>query len=101
LIRCLTQHKHGVAHHHWWLGRVQDDDCLRRETRQRIAEVGQRLFLTRGYEGTTLDVIAAEADISRRAFFSYFKSKDDIIFFWLEADRASLIASLLTTSPDV
>jgi AcrR family transcriptional regulator len=73
----------------------------RRETRQRIAEVGQRLFLTRGYEGTTLDAIAAEADISRRAFFSYFKSKDDIIFFWLEADRASLIASLLTTSPDV
>ncbi|OZI61190.1 TetR/AcrR family transcriptional regulator [Bordetella genomosp. 11] len=73
----------------------------RRETRQLIAEVGQRLFLARGYEGTTLDDIAAEAGISRRTFFSYFKSKDDIIFFWVEADRASLIASLLKTSPDV
>jgi len=73
----------------------------RRATRQRIAEVGQRLFLTNGYEATTLDAIAAEAGISRRAFFSYFKSKDDIIFFWLEADGANLIASLLTTSPDV
>ncbi|TBU71810.1 TetR family transcriptional regulator [Pseudomonas daroniae] len=73
----------------------------RRETQQRIAEVGQRLFLSQGYDSTTLDAIAAEAGISRRTFFSYFKSKDDIIFFWLEADRASLLASLLKTSPDV
>lgn len=73
----------------------------RRQTQQRIAEVGQRLFLSKGYDSTTLDAIAAEAGISRRTFFSYFKSKDDIIFFWLDTDRASLIASLLKTSPDV
>jgi AcrR family transcriptional regulator len=73
----------------------------RRQTQQRIAEVGQRLFLTQGYDSTTLDAIAAEAGISRRTFFSYFKSKDDIIFFWLDTDGASLIASLLKTSPDV
>ncbi|WP_459617479.1 TetR/AcrR family transcriptional regulator [Bordetella sp. 2513F-2] len=73
----------------------------RRETQQRIAEVGQRLFLTKGYESTTLDAIAAEAGISRRSFFSYFKSKDDIILFWMEAGSASLIADLLKTSPDV
>lgn len=73
----------------------------RRETRQRIAEAGQRLFLAKGYEGTTLDAIATEAGISRRTFFSYFKSKDDIILFWQEADSASLYADLLKTSPDV
>jgi len=73
----------------------------RRETRQRIAEVGQRLFLANGYEGTTLDAIAAEAGISRRTFFSHFKSKDDIILFWQDADSATLIADLLKTSPDV
>ncbi|CAM3437322.1 Transcriptional regulator, TetR family [Bordetella sputigena] len=73
----------------------------RRETRQRIAEVGQRLFLANGYDGTTLDAIAAEAGISRRTFFSYFKSKDDIILFWQDADSAKLIADLLKTSPDV
>jgi len=73
----------------------------RRETRQRIAEVGQRLFLAHGYEGTTLDAIAAAAGISRRTFFSYFRSKDDIILFWQDADLASLIADLLKTSPDV
>ncbi|MEL1265654.1 helix-turn-helix domain-containing protein [Pseudoxanthomonas putridarboris] len=73
----------------------------RRETRQRIAETALRLFLSKGYEGTTLDAIAAEAGISRRTFFSYFKSKDDIILFGLEADSAMLIADLLKTSPDV
>ncbi|HBK47471.1 MAG TPA: TetR family transcriptional regulator [Xanthomonadaceae bacterium] len=73
----------------------------RHETRQRIAEAGQRLFLANGYESTTLDAIAAEAGISRRTFFSYFKSKDDIILFWQQADSASLYADLLKTSPDV
>lgn len=73
----------------------------RRETRQRIAEVALHLFLTDGYDGTTLDAIAAGAGISRRTFFSYFKSKDDIILFGLDADSAMLMAELLTTSPDV
>lgn len=73
----------------------------RRETRQRIAEVGQRLFLARGYDGTTLDAIAEAAGISRRTFFSYFRSKDDIVLFWLDADSATLLADLRKTSPDV
>lgn len=73
----------------------------RRETRQRIAETGWRLFLANGYENTTLDVIAAEAGISRRAFFSYFKSKDDIILFWQDASWASLYADILKVSPDI
>ncbi|MDQ7955275.1 MAG: helix-turn-helix domain-containing protein [Rhodocyclaceae bacterium] len=72
-----------------------------RETRQRIAELALRLFLEHGYDGTTLDAIASAAGISRRTFFSYFKSKDDIILFGMEADSAELIAELLKTSPDV
>jgi AcrR family transcriptional regulator len=72
-----------------------------RETRQRIAEVALCLFLADSYNGTTLEAIAAAAGISRRTFFSYFKSKDDIILFGLEADSAELIAELLKTSPDV
>lgn len=71
------------------------------ETRQRIAETGLRLFLAHGFDGTTLDVIATEAGISRRAFFSYFKSKDDIVMFWQDAGWASMRADLLKTSPDV
>jgi len=51
----------------------------RRETRQRIVEAGLGLFKANGYEATTLDAIAAAAGISRRTFFHYFKSKDEIL----------------------
>jgi AcrR family transcriptional regulator len=51
----------------------------RRETLQRITEAGIRLFIEKGYEGTTLDQVAAAAGISRRTFFYYFKSKDEIL----------------------
>ncbi len=37
-------------------------------------------FLAKGYQETTLDEIAAAAGISRRTFFYYFKSKNEI--FW-------------------
>lgn len=72
----------------------------RRETRQRIAESAQRLFMADGYDATTLEAIAAEAGISRRTFFSYFRSKDDIVTFWRDADAAQLHADLLKASPD-
>jgi AcrR family transcriptional regulator len=51
-------------------------------TRARIAEAGLRLFRERGYDATTLDAIAAAAGISRRTFFYYFKSKDDVLLAW-------------------
>ncbi len=51
----------------------------RRETEARIRDAAIRLFGARGYEATTLDAIAAEAGISRRTFFHYFDSKDDIL----------------------
>ncbi|MBX3010190.1 MAG: TetR family transcriptional regulator [Caldilineaceae bacterium] len=72
----------------------------RRETRQRIAETGLRLFLTNGYENTTLDAIAAEAGISRRTFFSYFKSKEDLLFIWQSGGWNTVREDLLTVSPD-
>jgi AcrR family transcriptional regulator len=73
----------------------------RRETRQRIAETALRLFLADGFDGTTLDVIAAESGISRRTFFSYFKSKDDILLFSQDAHWRAMYDDLLKTSPDM
>lgn len=73
----------------------------RLQTRQRIAETALRLFLSQGYGSTTLDVIAAEAGISRRTFFSYFKSKDDILMFWQDVHWRAIYSDLLKTSPDV
>ena len=51
----------------------------RKETLQRITDAGLKLFGRDGYEKTTVDEIAAEAGISRRTFFHYFASKDEIL----------------------
>jgi AcrR family transcriptional regulator len=67
----------------------------RLHTLQRIAEVGIELFLAKGYEATTLDEIAAAAGISRRTFFYYFKSKEDILLAHLEGYADALRASVL------
>jgi AcrR family transcriptional regulator len=48
-------------------------------TVERIAEIGLKLFIEHGYEATTLDAIAAAAGISRRTFFHYLRSKEDVL----------------------
>lgn len=44
-----------------------------------ILRVAAEIFSERGYQATTLDDIAAAANISRRTFYSYFSSKDDLL----------------------
>lgn len=66
----------------------------RAETAKRIAETGMRLFIAKGYGETTLDDIAAEAGISRRTFFHYFKSKDDIMLSMQSGMGVALAAAL-------
>ena len=51
--------------------------------------------VAKGYEATTLDEIAAAAGISRRTFFYYFKSKDDILLGHLAGYDDELRASVL------
>ena len=66
----------------------------RQQTRERLTRVAMALFLERGFEATTLDDIAAAADISRRSFFHYFGSKEDVVFAWQEDSTAALIAAV-------
>jgi AcrR family transcriptional regulator len=66
----------------------------RQETRERLTAAGMALFLTQGFEATTLDQIAAAADISRRSFFHHFASKEDLVFAWQDSFCGALIQAL-------
>jgi TetR/AcrR family transcriptional regulator, cholesterol catabolism regulator len=44
-----------------------------------ILRVAAQIISERGYQATTLDDIAAAANISRRTFYSYFAGKDDLL----------------------
>jgi AcrR family transcriptional regulator len=73
----------------------------RRETSERIIEKGLKLFVKNGYEATTLDAIAEAAGISRRTFFYYFKSKEDVLLAARDSGfREALRPALLDESPD-
>ncbi|MDQ1105681.1 TetR/AcrR family transcriptional regulator [Nocardioides zeae] len=59
-------------------------------TRAALLEAASTLFVSRGYEETTMADIAAEAGASRRTVFNYFPTKGDIPMLWVRqmADRA-------------
>lgn len=56
------------------------------ETRLRLLDAAEQVFLRRGLQGSSVEEITAEAGFSRGAFYSNFKSKDEL-FVELLQDR--------------
>jgi len=71
---------------------------LRERNRQRTAAEIEAaafdLFQARGYEATTVELIAVAAGVSTRTFFRYFPTKEDVVFGNHAASVARLRAAL-------
>jgi AcrR family transcriptional regulator len=52
----------------------------KQRTRQALVDAATRLIEENGYEKTTIAAITAAAGIAPRTFFSYFDSKEDVLF---------------------
>lgn len=59
------------------LGRREQN---RRTRRAALIREARGLFEERGFEGVTVEEVAAAAGVSKRTFFRYFPSKEDVVF---------------------
>jgi AcrR family transcriptional regulator len=75
-------------------------DRKRARTRQALVDAAVDLIERKGYEAATVAEIAAAAEIGTRTFFSYFPTKEDLLF--PESDRRVQIAveAIAGRSPD-
>jgi len=73
-------------------------DRSRQAAYSEITRTATRLFLEQGFEETTIDQIVAEVGVSRRSFFRYFGTKEDIILGGLIA-RGEIILTALVERP--
>src|ERR1700687_1109007 len=68
----------------------------KQKTRESIQHEAMRLFGKQGYEQTTIEQIAAAADISPSTFFNYFPTKEDVVLY---DAYDPVLASLLAERP--
>ncbi len=63
------------------------------QTRDRILRTALALFQKHGFEGTTTKAIARKAGIAEGTIFNYFKTKEDIAFYFFEYETDHVLAA--------
>ena len=72
----------------------------RRAVRAELIDAAQDLFVAQGYERTTVEQIASAAGMSRRSFFRYFASKDDLVLGKYDAMSDQFVEALRARPAD-
>jgi AcrR family transcriptional regulator len=71
----------------------------KQQTRRAIADTARRLFVERSFDAVTVAEIAHAADVSEATVFNYFRTKEDLVYFGLEAFEQELLASIRERAP--
>ncbi|MBW8636321.1 TetR/AcrR family transcriptional regulator [Hoeflea sp. WL0058] len=63
-----------------WNNAVAGREEQRHRKQQAVLAAGAKLFIEKGYDKTSLDDIASALNVTKRALYYYFDSKDEILF---------------------
>ena len=63
----------------------------REERRNHILDAAERVFLERGFDETTMDDLAGEAELAKGTLYLYFKNKEDLLADLLVRRRSPLL----------
>jgi AcrR family transcriptional regulator len=84
-------------------GNVANAEGLRERKKQKTRDLligtALKLFLEKGYEETSIEEIAAAAEVSPRTFFRYFPNKEDVVFLDQDKEDAFLREMIETRDP--
>lgn len=65
-----------------------------KETKERIFQAAKRILQKNGYENLSIKNICEEAGVSNGSFYHHFKTKDDLLSYYIE-DQPSMNSDLL------
>ncbi|GEB50281.1 MULTISPECIES: TetR family transcriptional regulator [Streptomyces] len=72
----------------------------KQRTRDALIRAAHELFVTQGYDATTVDQIAEAVDVSQRTFFRYFTNKEEVALSLHETINDRFYASLCARPVD-
>jgi len=68
------------------------------ETRQRLLDAAQDLFVTKGYHGTSTREIASRAGLSPAAMYVHYPSKQEVLFQLIDHGHREALSALATAA---
>jgi AcrR family transcriptional regulator len=71
------------------------------ERRQQLLDIGRKLFAERGFEGTSIEEIAAQAGVSKPVVYEHFGGKEGLyaVVVDREVERLTTVTTILFNGP--